>query len=304
MNTFATTKITTKDNMFLENARNGNNAGWVYFLTILLCFLAATLSAFLIAEYTYIDPLERNKTLVSLLLPFCFILAELIFCVSYLHRRPILSLFTAFKKLRLQRIFFSFFVWFCLMGIAELVASFVFKLEYQFKFDFSAFLILVSISFSLLLIQSLTEELFFRGYVMQGLYLLFSNKYLPVIVSAVFFAFMHGGNPENEQFGYGLMFGYYFISAVFLGFITVVDQGLEQAIGIHAATNIYGAVIVGYQGAILQTDCLLMTKDPDGKIMVLLSLFIMAAYFFISRYYLKFLPIKYLFSKNKINVLE
>ena len=69
------------------------------------------------------------------------------------------------------------------MGIAELVASFVFKLEYQFKFDFSAFLILVSISFSLLLIQSLTEELFFRGYVMQGLYLLFSNKYLPVIVS-------------------------------------------------------------------------------------------------------------------------
>ena len=98
--------------MFLENARNGNNAGWVYFLTILLCFLAATLSAFLIAEYTYIDPLERNKTLVSLLLPFCFILAELIFCVSYLHRRPILSLFTAFKKLRLQRIFFSFFVWF------------------------------------------------------------------------------------------------------------------------------------------------------------------------------------------------
>ena len=57
------------------------------------------------------------------------------------------------------------------------------------------------------------------------------------------------------------MFGYYFISAVFLGFITVVDQGLEQAIGIHAATNIYGAVIVGYQGAILQTDCLWMTKD-------------------------------------------
>lgn len=148
--------------MFLENARNGNNAGWVYFLTILLCFLAATLSAFLIAEYTYIDPLERNKTLVSLLLPFCFILAELIFCVRYLHRRPILSLFTAFKNLDFKE-FSSAFVWFCLMGIAELVASFVFKLEYQFKFDFSAFLILVSISFSLLLIQSLTEELFLEG---------------------------------------------------------------------------------------------------------------------------------------------
>jgi len=288
--------------MFLENARKGNNAGWIYFLTIMLCFLAATLSAFLIAEYTYIDPLEKNKTLASLLLPFCFILAELLFCVTYLHRRPPLSLFTSFQKIRFYRILFGFFVWLGLLVAVELASALILKVEYQFNFSISAFLILFGISFSLLLVQSLTEELFFRGYLMQGLYLLFSNRYLPVLISAVLFALMHGPNPENEQFGYALMFGYYFVTALFLGFITVLDQGLEQAIGIHAATNVFGALLVGYEGSVLQTDSLWLTKDPDGKVMALLSILVIVLYLFISRYFLKYLPLKYLFSKIEKNV--
>ena len=260
--------------MFLENARKGNNAGWIYFLTIMLCFLAATLSAFLIAEYTYIDPLEKNKTLASLLLPFCFILAELLFCVTYLHRRPPLSLFTSFQKIRFYRILFGFFVWLGLLVAVELASAQILKVEYQFNFSISAFLILFGISFSLLLVQSLTEELFFRGYLMQGFANLAKNKWFPLVMTSVIFGTMHIANPEVQKLGYIIMI-YYIGTGLFLGILTLMDEGMELALGFHAANNLIAALLITSDWSAFQTESILKdNSEPSAGFEILVPVFI------------------------------
>ena len=54
---------------------------------------------------------------------------------------------------------------------------------------------------------------------------------------------MHLGNPEVEKLGYGIMV-YYIGTGFFLGIITLMDEGLELALGFHAANNLFGALLV------------------------------------------------------------
>jgi membrane protease YdiL (CAAX protease family) len=60
----------------------------------------------------------------------------------------------------------------------------------------------------------ISEELFFRGYVMGRLSLLFKNKNLPVIISALLFASIHLGYKNLGEIiftlVFGLIFGYHY----------------------------------------------------------------------------------------------
>ena len=52
--------------------------------------------------------------------------------------------------------------------------------------------------------------------------------------------------------------------------ITILDDGLEYALGIHAATNIYGAGFVTYEGSALQTNALVKVGQVNPLLMVIL----------------------------------
>jgi hypothetical protein len=59
-----------------------------------------------------------------------------------------------------------------------------------------------------------TEEFIFRGYMIPRLSLRFTNKHLPVIISALLFSFMHLGYKSVAEliftFLFGLIFGYHY----------------------------------------------------------------------------------------------
>ena len=80
--------------------------------------------------------------------------------------------------------------------------------EYVFNFKWRTFLPLLFLGTLLIPIQTSTEELLFRGYLLQGFGVLFKNRWLPLILTSVLFVGLHYANPEVDQFGLGIMFYY------------------------------------------------------------------------------------------------
>jgi membrane protease YdiL (CAAX protease family) len=117
------------------------------------------------------------------------------------------------------------------------------------------FLILVLLGTILIPIQTTTEEYVFRSYLMQGFANLARNKWFPLMMTSLIFGFMHIANPEVEKMGYIIMV-YYIGTGLFLGIITLMDDGIELALGFHAANNLIGALLVTADWSAFQTHSL------------------------------------------------
>jgi len=119
-------------------------------------------------------------------------------------------------------------------------------------------------------------------------------KIIPLIITAILFGLIHSMNPEIEKYGFGIMQLYYISAGLVLGIMTIMDDGLELALGVHAATNFTGAVFVGYDGAAIQTNSLLKTSNLNPTFMAL-------GFIVISLIFLTILKYKYQWSSfNKI----
>ncbi|BFP42907.1 hypothetical protein FGF1_37520 [Flavobacteriaceae bacterium GF1] len=88
---------------------------------------------------------------------------------------------------------------------------------------------------------------------MQGLGILAKNRWLPLVITSVLFGLMHIANPEVEKLGFGIMV-FYIGTGFFLGIITLMDEGLELALGFHAANNLITALLVTADWTAFQTD--------------------------------------------------
>ena len=75
------------------------------------------------------------------------------------------------------------------------------------------------------------------------------------MLTGILFGLMHAANPEVETLGYGVM-SYYIMTGIFLGFIVLMDDGLELSMGYHAANNIFAALILTNEWQAFQTDAL------------------------------------------------
>ena len=87
---------------------------------------------------------------------------------------------------------------------------------------------------------------------------------MPLIVTSVVFGLLHIANPEVEKLGYIVMI-YYIGTGLFLGIITLMDDGLELVLGFHAANNLFTALLVTADWTAFQTYSILKdTSDPTG----------------------------------------
>ncbi len=198
-----------------------------------------------------------NRFLAENLIPFAVGLVALLLWVKFLHKQTLTSLTTSRPKIDWKRIFFAFFLW----GIATAVLLFIdFNLSpesYQWNFNFDKFLILALIGIALIPLQTSFEEYFFRGYLMQGLGIATKNRWFPLIFTSVVFGLLHIANPEVDKLGYGILV-YYIGTGFFLGIITLMDEGMELALGFHAANNLITALLVTADWTVFQTDSLLV----------------------------------------------
>lgn len=241
--------------------------------------------------------INSNIGFILMLLTFIGALIALYLMVVKIHKKEFIHLIKPFGKLDWSKLFFCFALWIGLTLAFELGLHFFGLNEYSFQFNIWQFLPLLLISVLILPLQTSFEELFFRGYYLQGLGLVFKNKWIPLIITSVLFGMVHSFNPEVSKYGFFNMQIYYISVGLFLGIVTILDDNLEIALGVHAATNFYGACLVGYEGSAIQTASIFKSREIDTTIMTA-GFFILALIFFvIIKVKYKLPSIKYIFDK-------
>ena len=217
--------------------------------------------------------LDNNSTLFFALLMFVFTLLGIILVLK-IHQQSFKSLVTGRKTISIKRILFSFTVVGGFIVISTTVDYFVNPSDYIWNFDWKLFSILLIIAVLMLPIQTSVEELIFRGYLMQGFGIISNTRWLPLMLTSFLFGAMHFSNPEIQEFGiYAKLF--YIGTGLFLGIITLMDDGMELALGFHAANNLISALLVTAHYSVIQTDAILkQVSEPAVGATILLPLLI------------------------------
>jgi membrane protease YdiL (CAAX protease family) len=135
--------------------------------------------------------------------------------------------------------------------------------DYVWNFKPLTFLILLLISVVMIPLQTSMEELIFRGYLMQGFGVLFKNRWMPLLITSILFGLLHIWNPEIDKLGIHLIW-YYIGTGLFLGVITLMDEGIELALGFHAANNLVTALLVTASWTAFQTESLLIDNSEPS----------------------------------------
>ena len=207
--------------------------------------------------------LGNNLFLFLMLISFAVGLVGVIISSKYLHKQSFTHLTTARKKIDWSRFWFIFIVW-GIFSVGSTILSYYFSTDdYVYALNVKPFVILCAIVVVLIPLQTSFEEYLFRGYLMQGLAVTFKNRWLPLIITSVGFGLLHGLNPEVDKLG-PIMMVFYIGTGLVLGIMTLMDDGLELALGFHAANNMFTALLVTSDWSALQTDALLTyTADPQ-----------------------------------------
>ena len=216
--------------------------------------------------------IDANYGLFFMILTFGCGVLGLWFSMKMIHKRPFRTLITPLKSINYKKIFTAAALWFAFMGFFELVSYFLDPGNYAFNFDGSKFFILVLISLLLLPIQTSFEELLMRGYLMQGLGLATGKRWIPLLVTSIIFGLLHIANPEVQEYGVGIMMVNYIQIGLMLGIITLMDDSLELALGVHAANNIYGATMVTFSASALKTPALFTMQELNINTMTIAGL--------------------------------
>ncbi|MBJ6369177.1 type II CAAX endopeptidase family protein [Snuella sedimenti] len=249
---------------YIQQVYKGKRELWIFILTSILIsgvfilnFIAYlfTSKEDLDKAYDLMKSIPSNLSLIVNLLPFVFLLGLLFVFVKYIHQRSILSLTTARSKVDWGRILFSFslivVITLILFGVSYVSDSSQIALQFQPV----KFAILLIISLLLFPFQIGLEEYLFRGYFMQHIGDLVKNKWFPLIVTSVFFGIAHSANPEVAEIGFITMV-FYIGTGLLLGIMTLMDDGLELALGFHLGNNLLAALLVTSDWSALQTDAI------------------------------------------------
>ncbi len=258
--------------MYVEQGYKGEIGIWKYFLIplgfiglMVLNYLAIVLldldiEAIMEAE---INRKGANQFLIEMLIPFIVGLALLFLWVKFIHKQTLTSLTTSRKKIDWKRVFFAFALWSTITIVITGIDIVMAPEDYILNFRWEPFLYLLIIAILLIPIQTSFEEYLFRGYMMQGIGIMARNRWVPLFITSVLFGLMHLGNPEVGKLGYGIMV-YYIGTGFFLGIMTLMDEGLELALGFHASNNLVTALLITADSTAFQVDAIYKNvAEPD-----------------------------------------
>lgn len=248
--------------MYIEQAFKGKNDWWRVFVTTLITcgiFILNFIAYLFLSKEDIDQTYELMKafpnwlSLTMNLVPFAFLLGLLFLMVRGLHERTVLSLTTARNKIDFKRFFFS-------LGFIVFLTLLSFGISYYYdnsmivwNFNPTKFMVLLIISLLLFPFQIGLEEYLFRGYFMQQIGIVARNRWMPLVVTSVLFGLLHSANPEVAEMGFGVMF-FYIGTGLLLGVMTLMDDGMELALGFHLGNNLMAALLITSDFSALQTD--------------------------------------------------
>lgn len=267
---------------YIQQAYKGKNDWYYWLITIVLVFFgwqilgaiplvfvafkhSETFSEFIEAGSDNFMSLGINKNLFLFLMLFMFVagLVFLLFSIKKIHKRAITSLVTSRKKIDWKRFLFGFLIWGILAVVLTFLGILMMPENYTFNFNAIPFFTLLVVSILFIPLQTSFEELLFRGYFMQGLGSIAKNRWIPLLLTSVCFGALHFTNPEVQKLG-NITMVFYIGTGFFYGICTLMDEGLEIALGLHAANNFFAAFLVTTDWMVFQTDALFIdTSEPS-----------------------------------------
>lgn len=285
---------------YLDAARWGRQSGWRYLLGILFILfmylvVGGVLAVFVAAlfggsaqqlatEPSLLGLIEGYLALNVTFLPF---LAGVVLAVTLIHRRSVLSLITAQRSIDWRRVGLGFGVWGALIILSSVVSFLIWPSSFSFGPNLAAFIPFAIVALILTPIQTTTEELFFRGYLIQGLSVFSGNFVFLALTSGVLFGLPHLLNPEAEH-NLLLAVFYYCGFGIFIAWVCLKEGTLELAIGLHAANNLWAAIGVTAEDGTFNTPSLFRTDlvslgYNDIALAVMMVLFAVAVFVLFKR---------------------
>ena len=281
--------------MYIEQVRNSTNSFWLYIIGVFILGVVIIIGnipfGFLILAEAGVDAaqltlaeqmkvLPSNTTLFLLLLPFALVFGAILLITKLLHKLKLRELITSRSKVDWKRVSFGFGT-VALSFIAMLVVGYFIDPEsVQWNFKPNSFALLVLISVIMVPLQTSAEELFFRGYLMQGLGRIFPMRLLPFVITSTLFGLLHFANPEVDKLG-DIILITYLSTGFFLGAITLIDEGLELALGFHAGNNLFLSLFLTSDWTVFQTDSLFINMSEPNVAAYIIGPLIMYSVLFL-----------------------
>lgn len=280
----------------LERALDHQNQWWKYVVMFVSVFVASNLIgaipllvviAIKSAQSGGITPsdnpadfsvygISQNLGLFLMLISFIVGLLTLILLLKPLHKRTISEVINGTGKVRWNRFFYAFLLWVVAGSLCFIIDYLINPGNFQLQFSLQPFLTLVILAILLIPFQTTYEELLFRGYLSQGLAAWTRNRWVVLVIPALVFGLMHSFNPEIKEYGFWTTMPQYWAFGLLFGLTTILDDGIELAMGMHAANNILSAILVNTKSSVLQTPALFLQEEVnplrDTAIFILISL--------------------------------
>jgi membrane protease YdiL (CAAX protease family) len=166
---------------------------------------------------------------------------------------------------------FAFIVSFVLIPLL-VILNIIYEIDSLFNLGLisGAFIVLF------LVFLSLKKLNFFESKTNDKLMNICKRNWTPILITSVIFGGLHIVNPEVGKLGYTIMI-YYIGTGLFWGIMTIMDDGMELALGFHAANNLFTALLLTTDWTVFQTHAILKdVSEPElGMTDLIIPVFIM-----------------------------
>jgi len=194
-----------------------------------------------------------NIIFAAMLFAFAVILISAILLIKLFHGRTWKEVINGTNRVRWSRFFFGVLVWGIISLISFAISYFTEPENFEFRFEPLNFFILVVIALIFVPVQASSEEFLFRGYIAQGVASWTKSRWWALIIPGILFGLMHSLNPEIKEYGFLVMMSQYIFLGLLFGLMTILDDGIELAMGVHTVNNLFGTTLVTYKASAVKT---------------------------------------------------
>jgi len=290
-------------NLFLDNGKKGKNSWFKYLITIFLFF--GSIVAIFPFIFTIIDSyfmFFENMMLFTLLsFSISSSISMIIFylCVKLIHKKDLISLVNVskgkgiagksiswIKRIRWNRFLKGALLW-SIFIVITLILSYIFNPDsFIINFNIEHIAIMILLFIIAIPIQVTLVELFFRGYLLQGISLKIKSPIFIILISTLIFSLRYFTGGDNLIFSIQNVSIAFIIGIIFCVF-TLVDNGIELAIGAHLANTFFAFMIAPSEASEGNFNPIIQTVNIDPVIDNILTIITLLIFAFILFLYKK-----------------